>query len=251
MKNYFASVFLLLGLLSLAGCQYFEELEWKGLKKNGCLLVQKDGLVIEYARNGQLTKAGGLTFEYSKGRLSKIKVDAQNAYFDVMLDSRDNIIATTLYQLDGGAYQQRGNSTSTYDALNRLVKYESRSIFGDAYWRFEYNAAGNVAKVFSRRSPIHPEQLYLEPQTYDTKRSPWYAHRLLRWLAATGLLQGNQNSFAYGVNNVTFHNFYSVIDPNPKATPVTHSYVYNAKGYPTQETWNTGEVYTYAYQCQK
>ncbi len=248
MKPFVVFAFL---LVFVTGCQYFEELDWKVLKKNGCLLVQKDGIAIEYAHNGQLKRAGTLTFEYSKGALSKIKIDAQQAYFDVVLDSRENIIATTLYQLDGNTYQQRGNSTSTYDAQNRLLTYESRTIFGDAYWRFEYNAAGNVSKVFSRRSPIHPEQLHLEPLTYDTKRSPWYAHRLLRWLAATGLLQGNQNQFAYGVHNVTLHNFYSVIDPNPIAKSISHVYEYNAKGYPIKETLNGEETHTFEYQCQK
>lgn len=190
----------------------------------------------------------------------------------VETDDKKRIVA--LDYNDGGS-----NSTFEYnDAENEVVeRHHVKSISGEGFddltitlqyntkgqvissacegncfnkgERYEYNAEGNLVRVYVVRPNGGDEVLTVENSTFDTKKKVPYPLQFFNFISS-----GNRQTYGTlsrdnSVNNVTA--VADIATGNPQA--VTHTYTYDEHGYPETSTIHSGaNTYEAAFEfdCQ-
>ena len=205
---------------------------------------------VSDSEDGQVIESWDLEYD-SNGRW--IKLTQEDGYSAFEYDPAGKVVSIQEYRLIGSTYRVLGSSTLEYNARHQVTK---RTYFpvnttapGD-YFRYEYNAAGNVTKEFYRRAgPNSPERLWQEFTAYDNKNS-LYATPVLRLY--TLLIR---DASAYSLNNPLSINYYK--DDGTLSGSDTFVFEYNSRNYPIHlrysSTWlgqePESETYRLAYNC--
>jgi|GEM_PF-6097743 len=222
----------------------------------GCLMTQYNSVLLQYSSgNRQLqsltSPEGNYSFVYdNQGKLTTIQAAHLSASFPVKTDAAENIVEALDYAFK-------------YDTQNRLIEFGHKNGSIDTYHRFEYDAEGNLAKVFAKgQAPFSfdgpPEIVEILSQSnflYDANRSPWQGDKVRQWLVATSLLvpfEQVDRLSAYSRHNVTGYSIYYAEDQrNPRFTSSV-VYTYSESSFPVRYsvTGNAGAYScAYGYQC--
>jgi YD repeat-containing protein len=254
MKTFFQKTVLVLAFTSVAfvACKKSED-----AKPDTCSLTKfqegsSSASVFEYDTQDRLVKStqdGGAvsTYEYnSNNKLSKYSyLRTAPTYYDEYTEytHTTNLISAKRYKrykATDSYVQQTPDTQYELDAQGRLTK----TIYGPTeYWRYEYNADGNVLKAyfFFAQNTQNKERLEAEYTSYDTKKNPLYENEALRitYYTYNGSPFMSKNNVLKGNRSYNFYDF---------------TYTYNEKNYLLTSKNNlditSNATSTFEYKCK-
>ncbi|MGA0558775.1 hypothetical protein ACO2Q8_19105 [Larkinella sp. VNQ87] len=169
------------------------------------------------------------------------------------LENLGNEVHTVTYDANGRiatiSAQENGRTTTaipTYDAQNRITKITvgGQAVLRNYYKRMEYDAAGNVTKVFVAEDDS-PEELQAEYK-YDAKKSPFVGQPAFQLIPLISMLV--DKSHYLSVNNpVQYRDFgygYTATYVYRNDLPAEMSLLLQETGNPAVS--NRKKVYSYA-----
>lgn len=220
----------------------------------GCLTTQYNQVLFQYdPSSGRLQgltyPEGNFVFRYNgSGKLAEIQ--ATNASYPVKTDASGNIIETMGYQFK-------------YDDKGHLIQFAKTTGEIDSYRRLEYDAVGNLSKVFLKGlspfptdgPPAVTEFLSQGNFSYDTQQTPWQNDKVLQWVVASSVLipfELVDQAGAYSRHNITGYSIYYAADSSTPRFTSSVEYTYSDNNSPVrcQATGSAGAfTCTYNYLC--
>ncbi|TDB65248.1 hypothetical protein [Arundinibacter roseus] len=168
-----------------------------------------------------------------------------NYQYELIYSSESTLDTIRKYQVFNSGPRLIETYILTYDAQKRITTYA----WGENYWRYEYDDAGNLTKWFAKiTSVINQEILVAEYDNYDEKENIYsdvYPAQLINLVAGGGSSKANPGSFKFYLGT-----------PTPSQTGIV-TYEYNEKNFPTQASTTifrptggaTTQVYKFEYEC--
>jgi YD repeat-containing protein len=188
-----------------------------------------DTIVVKFQ---SLTSVTVITYD-AQGQLMELINDFHHVTFQIGTNGKP--LSETIHDQDAGGSDFSEVISYTYDASGNLQK---AALDANTYSRYEYNAQGNVSKIFTRAGST--ETLSFEYTSYDDKKNP-----LTNVPFQVSVIEGGSSGPRIAVDyypHLMTNNFLSV---NFSGSTHTATYTYNSANYPL-----TGGGATYAYYCK-